>query len=88
MHESGMIRGLVKQVEQIAAEYKASQVGEIQIWLGAFSNISAEHFREHFDAETPGTLLESCELEIETSTDIQDPNAQHVLLKSVDLSED
>ena len=32
------------------------------VWLGALSQMSAEHFREHFDAEVRGTVAEGAAL--------------------------
>ena len=85
MHEQGMIRDLVRKIEEIAKREGVTDVTGVRVWLGALSHCSPEHFREHFIHETPGTLAEGAELEIETSDDPHHPQAQQILLKSVDV---
>lgn len=86
MHETGVVRNLVRRLEQAAREAGAERVSGALVWLGALSNISPEHFREHFDEEARGTLAEGAALEIQTSEDIKHPHAQDVMMQSVDLN--
>ncbi len=51
MHETGLIRDLVHRLEAAARDAGAEAVSGVQVWLGALSQMSAEHFREHFDDE-------------------------------------
>jgi hydrogenase nickel incorporation protein HypA/HybF len=85
MHETGLIHGLVHRLEAAAREAGALRVTSVQVWLGALSQMSAEHFREHFDAGVQGTVAEGATLRLEVSTDNEDPRAQAVVLRSVDL---
>lgn len=85
MHESSLIANLLKKVETIALQQNAVKVTGVTVKLGALSQISAEHFREHFQNETLGSIAEAANLDIEIGEDIDDPNAQDVLLKSVDV---
>ena len=85
MHETGIVRDLVQRVACVAAEADAAEVREVRVWLGALSQFSPEHFREHFDDETRGTPLERTALSIDASQDVDDPRAQQVVLLSVDL---
>ena len=85
MHEFGLMNDLLKKVEQIASEQQAKSVGRIEVWLGALAHISPDHFREHFVEGSKGTIAESAELEIEQSRDIHHPQAQDILLKSIDI---
>jgi hydrogenase nickel incorporation protein HypA/HybF len=87
MHEAGMIRDLLRRIAQLAQEASATSVTGVTVWLGALSHISAEHFREHFEHETAGSIAEGAELVIETSDDIHHPNAQAILLRSIDIAE-
>jgi hydrogenase nickel incorporation protein HypA/HybF len=86
MHESGIIKDLVHRLEAAAREAGAEKVSGVEVWLGALSQMSAEHFREHFDEEVHGTVAESAELKLEVSHDLEDPNAQSVVLRSFDLA--
>jgi hydrogenase nickel incorporation protein HypA/HybF len=55
--------------------------------LGALSHFSPDHFREHFEQASRGTVAEGASLEIELLTDISDPRAQDVIVESVDIEE-
>ena len=85
MHETGIVRDLVRKVEQAGREAGAMRVARVGVWLGALSQFSPHHFREHFDDEARGTIAEGAELGIEASSDLRDPNAQSVMIRSLDL---
>jgi hydrogenase nickel incorporation protein HypA/HybF len=85
MHETGIVRDLVRRLEQAAREAGAERVSGVSVWLGALSHFSPGHFREHFDDEARGTIAEGASLDIETSDDPTHPDAQNVMLRSVDL---
>jgi hydrogenase nickel incorporation protein HypA/HybF len=88
MHEMSLMRGLIRQIETLADAEGARAVTAIRLRLGALSHFSPEHFREHFDQVAPGTRAEGATLEISTSDDIDDPDAQHVLIESVEVEVD
>ena len=69
MHETGIVRDLVRRLEQAAHEAGAERVSGVEVWLGALSQFSPEHFREHFEDEARGTVAEGAALRIETSDD-------------------
>jgi hydrogenase nickel incorporation protein HypA/HybF len=85
MHEMSLMRGLMRQIEELAAQEGASTVTSIRLRLGALSHFSPEHFREHFARVAPGTCAEGATLEISTSDDIHDPHAQHVRIESLEV---
>lgn len=85
MHETGIVRDLVRRVDQAAKRAGALRVTGITVWLGALSQFSAPHFREHFNEDAKGTLAEHAKLTIETSSDATDPNALHVMLRDIEL---
>jgi len=87
MHEMSLINDLVNKIESIAKEQNASHITKATVRLGALSHISADHFRGHFVDGTKGTVAEGAELDIEVSDDLKDPNAQDILLLSVDVEE-
>jgi hydrogenase nickel incorporation protein HypA/HybF len=72
----------------VAAEQGASRVVAVQVWLGALSHLSDEHFREHFTVESQGTCAEGAAVTVEVSADLGDPNAQGVILQSVEFARD
>ncbi|MGP0093315.1 MAG: hydrogenase/urease maturation nickel metallochaperone HypA [Xanthobacteraceae bacterium] len=85
MHETGLIRDLVHRLNAAARDAGAEKVSGVEVWLGALSQMSAEHFREHFDAEIRGTVAEGATLKLEISNEIDHPDAQSVVLRSVEL---
>lgn len=85
MHERGLILDLLRQVDRIAVAEGARKVTRVSVWLGALSQMSPEHFRQHFDQDASGSIAEGAVLDCTTSEDIADPHATAVLLKSVEV---
>lgn len=85
MHEYSLIANLFKKVDGLVKEQNADRATEVTVRLGALSHISPEHFREHFEQAAPGTVAEGAQLNVLTSTDASDPNAQEILLESIEI---
>lgn len=85
MHEASLIRDLIAKVTTLATAQDAERVTRVCVWLGALSHMSPQHFRQHFDTDARGTIAEGAALDIETSTDIGDPNAEALLLRSIEV---
>ncbi len=85
MHETGIVRDLIRRVVAGAREAGAVRVVGVSVWLGALSQFSVAHFREHFDDESRGTIAEGAILTIEVSTDVANPDAQAVMMRSLEL---
>jgi hydrogenase nickel incorporation protein HypA/HybF len=87
MHETALVRDVVRRIDELARATQARRVSGAKIWLGALSHLSAEHFREHFALEARDSLAAGAVLDIEVSDDLDDPHAQQVRLESVDLDD-
>lgn len=85
MHETGIVRDLVRRVEQAAREAGARRVAGVTVRLGALCIFSPAHFRAHFVEEVRGTLADGAALAIETVEDVADPHAQDVMIRAIDL---
>lgn len=85
MHEYNLVNKLINKILALADEQQATRVTKISVELGALSHMSASHFKEHFDMAAQGTIAENAEIDAEESQDIHDPNAQVVMLKSIDV---
>jgi hydrogenase nickel incorporation protein HypA/HybF len=85
MHETSLFKGLLNQLSTIAAENGASRVTGVKVRIGALSNITADHFREHFEDASIGTLAEGAQLDVEENGDVMDANAMHMVIESVEL---
>ena len=84
MHEFSLLADLFRKIETVVQENNANRAVSLTVQLGGLSHISPEHFREHFDHAKSGTPAEFAELDI-TETDEHHPNAQDILLKSIDV---
>lgn len=87
MHEFSLIKDLIRKIISIAHEQRASKVVTVTVKLGALSHISPDHFREHFNHATRGTVAEGARLQIEIMTDMNDPLAQEVLIESIGIAD-
>jgi len=85
MHEASLMRSLMRKIDSLAAAEGAGRVTTVRVWLGALSHMSAAHFQEHFEQASKATVAEGASLEIEESTDIADPNAQDLMLRSIEV---
>lgn len=86
MHEQSLTNNLINKILILAEKEHASLVTKVSVKLGALSHMSAEHFKEHFDISAKGTIAENAIIDAELSDDINDPDAQSVLLKSIDVA--
>ena len=85
MHEAGLTRGLLREIETQARRAGASEVTRVCVWLGALSQMTPAHFAEHFAQEAGATLAAGAVLDCERSDDPFHPQAQHVRLVSIDV---
>lgn len=85
MHEASLIANVMRRIEDVAAAEGQGRVVRVDVWLGALSHISAEHFAEHFERAAAGTRAEGAELRVTVSDDIDHPNAQDIRLESLEL---
>jgi hydrogenase nickel incorporation protein HypA/HybF len=87
MHEFSLINDLMRKIDEIAREHGARRVVSVRVRVGALSQLSPDHFREHFEAAATGTIAEAARLDIETVRDERDPHAQDILLDTVELED-
>lgn len=86
MHEFSLMADLLRKIEQLARDADADKVTGVKVKLGALSHITPDHFREHFEEAIVGTVAEGATLDVEQCDDEHDPNAQDILLESVDIA--
>jgi hydrogenase nickel incorporation protein HypA/HybF len=87
MHEMSLIHDLMRKIKTIASDQNAARVAGVKVRIGALAHISADHFREHFEEEAKGTIAEGARLEVEMLTDENDPQAQDIILDSVEVED-
>ena len=86
MHEFSLMADLLRKIEMIARDNQADKVVRVKVKLGALSHITPEHFEEHFAEAIHGTVAAGAKLEVEQMTDVSDPQAQDILLDSVEVA--
>ncbi len=85
MHEHSLLNDLMRKIDRVVHEQNVDCATKVTIKLGAFSHISPDHFREHFDQAKPGTVAENAILEVYSSDDQSDPMAQEMILESLEV---
>lgn len=87
MHEASIMNDLMAKIRDIAKKEGVTRVTGIEVWLGALSHMSAEHFREHFEESSKGSIAEGARLDVECSDDIRHPDAQTIMLRSIEAED-
>ena len=85
MHERALMTDLVRKLEEVAKSEGGGRVVRVNVRLGALSHFTPGHFREHFVDATRGTSAEGADVDAELSTDTTAPEAQGVVLESVEV---
>jgi len=85
MHEFGLLKSIMHKLNEIAQQENVIAFSHIKIKIGALAHISAEHFKEHFDHAAAGTPAEHANLELIMLEDTEHPQAQEIILDSVQV---
>ncbi|HEY1197935.1 MAG TPA: hydrogenase maturation nickel metallochaperone HypA [Thermoplasmata archaeon] len=85
MHEEAMLKDVVRKAEEVARRERATRVTRVRLWVGARSHLAGPELRDRWTHAVTGTVLSGAEVEIETSRDRGDPNAENVMLRSLDV---
>ena len=70
MHERSVLRGVLAQLDAVAAAEGAARVTRVTVRLGALSHFTPEHFREHFDDASRGTVAEGAAVDAVTADEL------------------
>jgi hydrogenase nickel incorporation protein HypA/HybF len=88
MHEASLINDLIRRIERLADEQNTGRIAAVHVWLGALSHMSKPHFIDHFKLAANASVAEHAVLNITVSSDINHPNAQHIVLESVEFEDE
>jgi hydrogenase nickel incorporation protein HypA/HybF len=86
VHERALMDDLVRKVLAVAEAEGATEVTRIRVRLGALSHFTPEHFREHWEDASRGTLAEGAEVDARMEGELTGDAAQGVVLESVEVS--
>jgi hydrogenase nickel incorporation protein HypA/HybF len=87
VHEEAVLRDLVRKVNEVASAYPGKKVQRIELWVGALSHITGPQLSARWPTAAASTAAEHARIDVSTSTDLNDPRAQGVVLISVDLED-
>jgi hydrogenase nickel incorporation protein HypA/HybF len=85
MHERVLFEDLMSRITRLAEDEGAARVIGIKVRLGRLSHLTPEHFLEHFEDASRGTVAEGARVEIGELEDLDDPYAMSVVLDSVEI---
>jgi len=85
MHEEAMLRDVIRKAEEVAQQEGGGRVTRVRLWVGARSHLGGPELEERWADAVRGTPLDGARVEIENSRDRADPNAEHVILRSLDV---
>jgi hydrogenase nickel incorporation protein HypA/HybF len=85
MHEHALMRDVMSRVEAVARVEGASRVTRVDVRLGALSHFTPDHFREHFEDASRGTLAEGALVVATLDTDVSANGAAGVVIESVEV---
>jgi hydrogenase nickel incorporation protein HypA/HybF len=85
VHERALMDDLVRKVLAVAEAEGATAVTRIRVRLGALSHFTPEHFREHWQDASRGTLAEGAEVDARVDDTLAGEAAQGVVLESVEV---
>lgn len=85
MHERALMRDLMTQIVAVAEAEGASGVTRISVRLGALSHFTPDHFRQHYVDSARGTIAEGAVVDAALDEGTTGPDAQGVVLESVEL---
>ena len=85
MHEAALMAGLMRRINELTAAEGGQRVLAVSVRLGALSHMSGSHFAEHFSRLAAGTPAEGARLDITVCDDVDDPDAQHILLERIEV---
>ena len=85
MHELSLLADLLRKIESVARREHAATVTRVTVRVGALCHLSPVHLRGHFARAAQGTVAEGAYLDVEMLTDMTDPQAQEIILESVEV---
>jgi Zn finger protein HypA/HybF involved in hydrogenase expression len=87
MHEAGLMRGLIKQLDELARVHGCDRIAAVKLSIRESGGYSAEHFKEHFCAVSGGSCAQDAALDIDVTTDELHIGAPQITIVSIEVPE-
>ena len=85
MHERALLNDLVAKLDEVSTQEDGARIVGVRVRLGALSHFTPEHFREHFDFASRGTVAEGAEIATCLDADVTAERARDVVIESVEV---
>jgi len=85
MHDRALMRDVIARIEELARVEGASRVTRVDVRLGALSHFTPQHFGEHFEDASRGTVAEGARVVARESADVTVSYAAGVVVESVEV---
>ena len=85
MHESGLMRGVVRQLNELAQSHGCKSITAVKLSIRDNEGSSADHFAEHFRAASAGSCAQDAQLDIEVFTDDMHVGRPQITIVSIEV---
>lgn len=85
MHERALMTDVVRKIEEVTRLGGATRVVRVGVRLGALSHFTPEHFQEHFEDASRGTIAEGAGVDAVLDEDVTAEHARDVVLDCVEI---
>jgi hydrogenase nickel incorporation protein HypA/HybF len=85
VHERALMNDVMRKIEEVALAGGAKRVTRVCVRLGSLSHFTPEHFQEHFEDASRGTIAEGAEVDAVLDDDVANAHARDVVLESVEV---
>lgn len=85
MHESGLMRGLIRQLEELAESHACERLTGVKLSIRESGGYSPQHFVEHFQAAAAGSRAQGAAVDIEVVTDPLHLGPPQITIVSIDV---
>lgn len=79
------MKDVMRKIEEVAGDGDATRVTRVGVRLGALSHFTPQHFCEHFEEASRGTIAEGAAVDAVLDDDIAGAHARDVVLESVEV---
>ena len=82
MHEIGLIKDVIRKIEEVAEQNRAQKVISAKVKLGKLQEITPENFLLLFEHQSKGTRAEGVRLELD-----EDLLSHDLILESIEVEQ-
>ncbi len=85
MHESGLMRGVVAELEALARMHDSTRIVSVTLQIRDTGDYSGAHFAEHLRAVSAGTVIEDAAINVDMVCDPGHSNGPEITIKTIEV---